>query len=87
VYLSIRNALKLRFLFIAKKTELALKINTDFSEAQNFKIGFWELNLIDKQVFSLNKCIFFEIENSTPLIGSFKLVQMISNYLKKTKSG
>lgn len=51
---SIRNALKLHESLVhRKKTELALRINANrLSEAQKLaKIGFWELNLIDEEVF------------------------------------
>ena len=77
VSLSIRNALKLHESLIhRKKTELALKINANrLSEAQKLaKIGFWELNLIDKKVFfSEQVYTIFEIEeNSTPSLDLLK---------------
>jgi CheY-like chemotaxis protein len=87
VSLSIRNALKLHEILIhRKKTELALKINANrLSEAQKLaKIGFWELNLIDKQVFfSEQVYTIFEIEeNSTPSLALLKSRLISSDDIK-----
>jgi signal transduction histidine kinase/CheY-like chemotaxis protein/HPt (histidine-containing phosphotransfer) domain-containing protein len=66
---SIRNALKLHESHILrKKTELALKINVNrlFEAQQLAKIGSWEINLQDGEVFISDQFYtIFEIEKST----------------------
>ena len=66
---SIRNALKLHESHILrKKTELALKINANrlFEAQQLAKIGSWEINLQDGEVFISDQFYtIFEIEKST----------------------
>lgn len=74
---SIRNAIKLHeSLELRKKTELALKINANrLSEAQKLaKIGSWELNLNDGEVFFSEEVfnIFGIDKNSIPSIALIK---------------
>jgi signal transduction histidine kinase/CheY-like chemotaxis protein len=74
---SIRNALKLHESLVdRKKAELALRINADrLIEAQKLsKIGSWEINLVDGEVFFSNQFYsIFEIdEKSTPSLAILK---------------
>jgi signal transduction histidine kinase/HPt (histidine-containing phosphotransfer) domain-containing protein len=74
---SIRNALKLHeSLILRKKTELALKLNANrlFEAQQLAKIGSWEINLNDGEVFISDQFYtIFEIEkNNAPSIALLK---------------
>ena len=98
---SIRNALKLHESFILrKKTELSLKINANrlFEAQQLAKIGSWEINLIDGDVFISDQFYtIFEIEkNKIPSIAllksrlinsdDVKLFEKNLDYVKKNNS-
>lgn len=98
---SIRNALKLHESFILrKKTELALKLNANrlFEAQQLAKIGSWEINLNDGEVFISDQFYtIFEIEkNNIPTIDLLKsrlinredvlLFEKNLNYVKENNS-
>ncbi|SEG38690.1 hybrid sensor histidine kinase/response regulator [Flavobacterium urumqiense] len=98
---SIRNALKLHeSLILRKKTELALKLNANrlFEAQQLAKIGSWEINLNDGEVFISDQFYtIFEIEkNNFPTIDLLKsrlinredvlLFEKNLNYVKENNS-
>ena len=98
---SIRNALKLHeSLILRKKTELALKLNANrlFEAQQLAKIGSWEINLNDGEVFISDQFYtIFEIENANcPTIDLLKsrlinstdvlLFEKNLNYVKENNS-
>lgn len=98
---SIRNALKLHeSLILRKKTELALKLNANrlFEAQQLAKIGSWEINLNDGEVFISDQFYtIFEIEkNNIPTIDLLKsrlinredvlLFEKNLNYVKENNS-
>jgi signal transduction histidine kinase/response regulator of citrate/malate metabolism len=98
---SIRNALKLHeSLILRKKTEVALKLNAKrlFEAQQLAKIGSWEINLKDGEVFISDQFYtIFEIENdNSPTIDLLKsrlinatdvlLFEKNLNYVKENNS-
>lgn len=98
---SIRNALKLHeSLILRKKTELALKLNANrlFEAQQLAKIGSWEINLNDGEVFISDQFYtIFEIDkNNIPTIDLLKsrlinredvlLFEKNLNYVKENNS-